>query len=147
LKATGSGVLQHRFFKRVGKRTFFYGAFLLFEEGFDDCGTKFDRNGVTICTLISGEDSFRFFAALGFSWAVIPFSKPVLEFEYCLQVTLNPLKDTELILYGGEYYNGDKVRRSRQRSCNASFLYTGMLFSRLLEAKETRPKEYSSSWQ
>ncbi|GAQ82566.1 hypothetical protein KFL_001150260 [Klebsormidium nitens] len=24
-------------------------------------------------------------------------------------VTLNPLKDTELILYGGEYYNGDKT--------------------------------------
>lgn len=26
-----------------------------------------------------------------------------------LQVLVNPLKDTELIFYGGEYYNGDKV--------------------------------------
>lgn len=26
-----------------------------------------------------------------------------------MQLTINPLKDTELILYGGEFYNGSKV--------------------------------------
>lgn len=26
-----------------------------------------------------------------------------------MQLTINPLKETELILYGGEFYNGQKV--------------------------------------
>lgn len=29
-------------------------------------------------------------------------------FSY-LQLTVNPLKETELVLYGGEFYNGNKV--------------------------------------
>jgi hypothetical protein len=34
-----------------------------------------------------------------------------------LQVTVNPLRESELIFYGGEYYNGDKV------SCNWNFVF------------------------
>lgn len=37
-----------------------------------------------------------------------------LEFDSFLrlivQLTVNPLKETELVLYGGEFYNGNKVR-------------------------------------
>lgn len=32
-----------------------------------------------------------------------------------LQMTVNPLKDSELIFYGGEYYNGDKVSKQNNR--------------------------------
>ena len=33
----------------------------------------------------------------------------MVQFLNIMQMTVNPLKDTELIFYGGEYYNGDKV--------------------------------------
>jgi hypothetical protein len=36
-----------------------------------------------------------------------------------LQVTVNPLRESELIFYGGEYYNGDKV------SCNWNCVFLG----------------------
>lgn len=28
---------------------------------------------------------------------------------FFVQLTINPLKETELVLYGGEFYNGNKV--------------------------------------
>lgn len=33
-----------------------------------------------------------------------------------MKLTINPLKETELILYGGEFYNGNKVRCLEQFS-------------------------------
>lgn len=33
----------------------------------------------------------------------------MFEFSLHVQLTVNPLKETELVLYGGEFYNGNKV--------------------------------------
>ena len=33
----------------------------------------------------------------------------MFEFFLYVQLTVNPLKETELVLYGGEFYNGNKV--------------------------------------
>jgi len=39
-----------------------------------------------------------------------------------MQLTINPLKETELILYGGEFYNGQKV------SFAQSFFFRVLIF-------------------
>lgn len=50
-----------------------------------------------------------------------------------VQLTVNPLKETELILYGGEFYNGNKVRVVILLNPNILILIKAISFVKLID--------------
>jgi len=54
-----------------------------------------------------------------------------------LQVVTNPQKDTEIVIHGGEFYNGDKVRAACWAS-STPFLLSNSLLHELHFAEQRR---------